>query len=193
MQAAALTAVVSVAPAAARERGTVQLINDLIEAAIEPWSPRPRRLRGDPESRNLALRPLGMGGVESRKVSNLYVNLGRGLAKTATSVVTLGGISTLQPWLVPFAFLAVLADLWNASAVRLSERHAVVVWGLYDRGVMSPERALTADELRPMVNRHLGAHDRGPMSLDELVALLGELKNLRCVGELAHGQKPCGG
>ena len=91
------------------------------------------RGRDDLDSREIFITPTGTGEAESLKLSNVFVHLGRGLAKVSTSVVTLAGAATLPPFVVPIALLSVLVDLWNTAHIRLSERHAAVVWALYDR------------------------------------------------------------
>jgi hypothetical protein len=131
--------------------------------------------------RRIDLRPGGFGGGKTRKVLNIGTNMKGAMGRYARFVLTVAGLLALAPWLGAISLLAVAADVWGDTQIQITERQAVVVWTLYNRGINSRQAAVSTQALRTRVSAALAEYGRGEMPHDEITAILPVLKSIRCV------------
>jgi hypothetical protein len=141
---------------------------------------------GDDRTRRIYMKPSGFDGASSRKLLNLGTNLKRGFGKYAGWVLRVATLGTLAPWLGALALLSVAAEIWAETEFKATERQAVILWTLYERGINTNEHAVTKHQLLELVNRALAEHNRDKMPMAELAAILPALKTTRCVASDAR-------
>jgi hypothetical protein len=129
----------------------------------------------------LTMRPGGVGGASSLKLSNARLSLTRLATLIGSGTLTVAGAASLVvlPWPFAFVVLAFVYPLEEAVRARIDERVAVVMWVVWDeRGARC---RVARDALLPLVNGELRARGRQEMSDEELSDCLAELERLRCI------------
>jgi hypothetical protein len=117
-------------------------------------------------------------GAESTKPGNLVVNFRRLIVGASGGVLAAVGVAG-APWLAPFAFIVLVDSLWAGASIKVSERHAALLWTMWEhrRG----GNRVAKDQVHHLINQELAKHDRPPISQGELDSALDDLVEFRCI------------
>lgn len=128
------------------------------------------------------MRPGGIGGASSYKLSNARLSLTRLATLLGSGTLTVAGAASLTtlPWPFAFVVLAFLYPLEEAVKARIDERTAAVMWVVWEE--WGAQCRVARDALLGLVNEELHARERPEMSEQELSDRLAELERLRCIG-----------
>lgn len=128
--------------------------------------------------------PGGIGGGRLRSTRNLLLNWGAVLG-AGTSVVQAVATTSGPPWLLVLGVLPVAQQFFPALDRQLSERHAAVLWTLWQHGAAT--NRVPDVSLRGLVDQSLAQYGCPLMPTLELERVLADLEQLRCVERTITG------
>jgi len=134
--------------------------------------------------KKVRLAPGGVGGGRMRSLRNLVLNWGSVLGGGA-SAAHVAATSSGPPWLLALALFPVAQQFFPAMSRDLSERHAAVLWTLWQHGAAT--NRVPDASLRRLVNESLKEYGCVSMTAKELQRVLTDLGDLRCVERTISG------
>jgi hypothetical protein len=126
----------------------------------------------------MTIKPGGMGGGRSSKPGNIWLNWRKLLVDGSESILTVVGAVSI-PWLIPFAALVVWNKICSLCNLEISERHAAVVWTMWQN--RDETNCVEPSAIAKLVNTELLKYNRPKMNKKELNAILEDLKNVQCI------------
>lgn len=125
------------------------------------------------------------GGI-SIKVSNfLLLDWRRLLVDVAESTLTIIGGSE-NHWLLVLAGLVVWNKIHSLAAVPISEKHAVVLWAMWQN--RDHDNQVEESKVYAAVNKHLRVRGRKRINTSDFEVILSDLQKMRCI-ERVEGSK----
>ncbi len=169
-----------------KERLTGSEIEEITEKVANHFmNTIPLHPEGGGQSFRIAIRPGGIGDGSSIKPGNIWLNWKQVLIEGSESILSIAG-AVAVPWLVPLAGLVVCNRIWSVLHIKITERHAAVIWTMWlkrDKG-----NSITDDAVLDTVNIELSKFNRIKMSQDELTIILKDLEGMKCI-EKTEGNK----
>ena len=117
-------------------------------------------------------------GVVSVKPGNILLNWKKLLIDSAESILTLYGLKS-NPWLISLAGLIIWNRIYSLLNIKLSERHAVVIWVMWRN--RDEYDSIENKCIKKYVNEELKNFKMKEMSEEELSEILNDLQKMKCI------------
>jgi hypothetical protein len=138
----------------------------------------PLHPEGSGLSFRITIRSGGIGDGSSIKPGNIWLNWKQVLIEGSESILSIAG-AVAVPWLVPFAGLVVCNRIWSVLHIKITERHAAVIWTMWLK--RDKENSIKNDAVLDSVNIELSKFNRLKMNHEELNILLKDLEGMKCI------------
>lgn len=122
--------------------------------------------------------PGGIGGAKSIKPGNILFNWKKLFTLSASSTFSTLSASA-HPYLIPLAALMIWIHLWSQMNIKLSERHAALIWSLWTN--CRDNLSMKVEDLLEALNENFARYDRPNVKSTELLSLIDDLEKIRCL------------
>jgi hypothetical protein len=126
----------------------------------------------------------GIGGAESTKAGNIYLNFGKLLRLAPDIVLTIYG-ATGPVWILFFVALHLWSAVWQESTVELDQSHAMAIYAMWMN--KDQNRQISEDDAFHATNAHLARFGIPLISRSYFAAIIDNLSEMGCI-EINEGR-----
>ena len=127
----------------------------------------------------------GMGGGVSIKPGNIQVNW-KDAVKFMGEFVMSAATVAAEPWLLPFAAIVSIQSGQSVLSVKIQEKLAMVLWVISQK--LPPDEAMSTEAILEAFNSELLNLNRSQIKEKELVIILEELEEIKCISKGVNNQ-----
>lgn len=135
------------------------------------------------EFESITINRAGAGGGSSTKAVNIILDWRKLMVEGSEIVLAVAGVAA-KPWLIPLVGIVIWKKVYSLSTVRISERHAFVLWVVWKYHYST--KIFSWDGLTENLAQEIKVSDQPELSDIELRSILTNLEEMRCLKRSDH-------